>query len=511
MKRSLKVNLLANFGGRGVTVLTSVIFVPLYIHYLGAEAYGLIGVYTTIYGMLTIFDMGLSATLNREFAHLSTHREKAQEQRDLLRSLEIIYWALALIIGATILAGSPLIAHNWINPGALPVSTVATAIALIGFVIVFQFPFALYQGGMMGLQEHVLLNVIVSCMSTVRAIGAIGVLAWASASIEAYFIWQCLCSLIQTLVLWWILWRKLPSHCEPPRFSRARLQSVWHFAAGMTGIAIASIILKNLDKLLLSKVLTLEEFGYYMVGAMVATSISTIVAPLFSTAFPRFSELLAADRIEDVKHLYHLLCQFSTCVVVPVVAVIALFSPNVMLIWSQNVTLVDRTNIYVSLLVIGTGMNAVLQVPYALQLAYGATGIAFYQAIVSTILYIPLLLVLVFYFGAIGGAWTWIILTSGYMLITPHIMHRRILKKEKWSWYFSDLALPTLSIIFATGGIWFIVPIERYPFLSQALVLAVTYCVSVFCGVMCAPQLRAIAYKRWRAVRVGARLESKFP
>ena len=42
---TLKQNVVANYLGGAWTILMGVAFVPVYIHFLGVEAYGLIGVY----------------------------------------------------------------------------------------------------------------------------------------------------------------------------------------------------------------------------------------------------------------------------------------------------------------------------------------------------------------------------------------------------------------------------------------------------------------------------------
>lgn len=41
----LKRNLIANYLGQGWTALMGLAFIPLYIRYLGIEAYGLIGLF----------------------------------------------------------------------------------------------------------------------------------------------------------------------------------------------------------------------------------------------------------------------------------------------------------------------------------------------------------------------------------------------------------------------------------------------------------------------------------
>ena len=73
-------------------------FIPVYIQYLGVEAYGLIGFYAVMQAWLTLFDMGITQTLNREMARFSAGAHTPQSIHDLLRSLEVISVFLAVVI-----------------------------------------------------------------------------------------------------------------------------------------------------------------------------------------------------------------------------------------------------------------------------------------------------------------------------------------------------------------------------------------------------------------------------
>ena len=80
----IKLNILANFAGKGWNALMLVALVPLYIRVLGIEAYGLIGFFTTLQAVFALLDLGLSTTLNRETARLSARADSAQERRSNL-------------------------------------------------------------------------------------------------------------------------------------------------------------------------------------------------------------------------------------------------------------------------------------------------------------------------------------------------------------------------------------------------------------------------------------------
>ena len=66
----------------------SLAFIPLYIKYLGIEAYGLIGLFAVLQAWLVLLDMGMSPTLSREMARFTGGHHSPQSIRDLLRTLE---------------------------------------------------------------------------------------------------------------------------------------------------------------------------------------------------------------------------------------------------------------------------------------------------------------------------------------------------------------------------------------------------------------------------------------
>ena len=289
----LKQNILANYLGNGWTAVMSLVFIPLYLHFLGIEAYGLVGMFVTLQAMFGLLDLGLGATLNRELARLNVQADKAGEMRQLLRTLEVIYWAVAALIGAVVLSLAPFLAHNWVHPEKLTPATVQQAFMIMGLALACQWPLAFYSGGLMGLQRQVSLNVINISTATLRGVGAVLLLWLVSPTIQAFFIWQVAVGALQTLAVGWWLWRILPAGGPPARFHPQVLRGVWRFAAGMSGIAVMSVILINLDKIILSKLLTLEMFGYYTLAGVAAASLYRFIYPIVTAIYPRFTQLVA--------------------------------------------------------------------------------------------------------------------------------------------------------------------------------------------------------------------------
>jgi O-antigen/teichoic acid export membrane protein len=447
----LKRNVIANYVGSLWIALMAVIFVPLYIRFMGIEAYGLVGFFATLLSVFAVLDMGLSSTLNRELARLTSDNGSERQMQNLVRTLAVIYWAVAVFLVIIVVALSTYISQRWVKAENLSPATVQQAVILMGIAIGLQWPVGFYSGGLMGLQRQVLLNIINVAIATLRGIGAILILWLISPTIQAYFLWQILVSGLQTLLLWGALWRGIPLTREKPGFQLSVLKGVWRFAAGMVGISILATLLTQTDKIILSRMLSLEMFGYYSLSGMVAMSLYRLIGPIFTGVYPRLTQLVAVNDKAALKTLYHSSCQVMSVMILSAAMVLAFFSKSILLVWTQNPVTADQTHVLVSLLVIGTALNGLMSLPYALQLAHGWTRLSFYVNLVSVLVLVPLIFFMTKHFGAIGAALVWVLLNTGYVLIDIQLMHRRILPDEKWHWYCQDVGLPLVCAVLIAG------------------------------------------------------------
>src|SRR5437879_13733621 len=94
---------------------------------------------------------------------------------DLLRTLEIISWLIGIAIGVTMAALAPAIAAYWLKPQQLSVETATQALAMVGIAIAFQWPRALYGGGLMGLQAQGAFHLVSSITGRVKHLDAVPV------------------------------------------------------------------------------------------------------------------------------------------------------------------------------------------------------------------------------------------------------------------------------------------------------------------------------------------------
>ncbi|MCS6776659.1 MAG: oligosaccharide flippase family protein [Chloroherpetonaceae bacterium] len=445
-------NVIANFAGRIWTALVNLAFIPLYVQYLGMEAYGLIGFHATMAAMFSLLDLGLSSTINREIARWAARPSDGQEVRNLVRTLETIYWVAALWIAVLVVALAPLIAGRWVDARDLPADTVAHAVRMMGLSIALQWPSALYAGGIEGLQHQVFLNGVQIAGLTLRNGGVVLALAWLSPTLTIFFGWTAAVNALMTLVLRESLWRMLPVTGRSALFDRGVVRRVWRFAGGMSGIAILSFILMQMDRLVLSKMLSLEQFGYYTLAVTVASTLLQVVRPFTSAFFPQLVQAAAVPGDRSLALLYHRSCQVVSVAVVPVAITLAVFSRELLLVWTGEERVASQVAQPLALLSVGYGLLALMNMPYLLQLASGWLQLAFWQNVLSVVVLLPLLLWAVRSYGATGAAMVWLLLNIGYVLIAVPLMHRRLLPGEAGEWYLHDTGAPICVALLVVLG-----------------------------------------------------------
>lgn len=436
------------------TALVSVAVIPYYLRYLGVDAYGLIGFFATAQAMFQILDLGLGPTINREVARCSA-QGRLSDARKLLHTLAVVYWGMGAAIAMFMAALAPVIATKWLESSSLPDDTIRRSVLLMGLVLGCRWPIALYTGALIGAQRIVALSTVSIAMVSVANVGAVGVLAFVDRSIEAFFVWQALAGFLHAVVMRWAAWNAV-GRAKDLRFDVAALRSIWRFSAGMTGVAITGVLFSQLDKIVLSKVLDLADFGRYMLAVTVAGVLQVLViTPTFNVVFPKFSALVESHRTDELRSLYRLSTRLLCTVLCPAAMLLALSAQDLVSLWTGNPALAAHAAPLIALLVTGSALHGAMHLPYALQLAYGAVRLPLQINSILMVILLPLIIVLAGTFGAIGAAFAWLTLHSLYLLLGTWLTHRQLLSGLGRDWLLRDIGIPLgASVIAGLLGVW---------------------------------------------------------
>lgn len=500
--------LLISIFSRGWAAALALLAVPLYLRFIGVEAYGVVGIFTSFSILVGFLDLGLGATLTRELAKVSARTGTLADGRDVVRTFELAYSFIALFVGLLVIVCSVPVAQHWVQARELDHSDIAQALALAGVALTCQWPTNLYSAGLAGVHKQAQLGIATMAFATFRVAFTLAALWW-KPSLESFFWAQIVSMLLQTLGIRWLLWRALVLVKHRPRARMSIIRSSFHFAGGMTGIAITSIILTQTDKVILSKVLNLVDFGIYVVAGTLATGLYMLISPIFSVMYPRFSSLVHAGDTPKLIELFHTSSQAMAALVVPVAMVVAIFAHEVLHVWTGDAGLSQQGAWILALLIVGNACNGLMNMPYALQLASGWTKLAFWVNVGAIAVLVPVIWWAALSFGAVGGAAVWALLNLSYVILTPQIMHRRLLPREKIAWYGAGVVLPFLvcaTVLLVLRQI----PLENMSRLSVGMTLLIYWAFAATATLMLLPRLRkrVTPWLLTRLIQLGSRKKS---
>jgi len=443
----VKLNASANVLGVVYTSVVSLVVLPLYLSYLGAEAYGLVGIFTLMQAWMQVLDLGLSPTLARQVAVARGKEGGFKEFITVLRNFEIIFFAISVCVVILIAAYSNWISESWINATVLNSEILSYCISIMGLLLGLRLFSSLYRSGLNGIEDQVRLNVIGAIVVSFKFFGALLLLAFFSNDIEHFFEYQLIIGLFEVVILMSRFYAVAPikNLGYGLRFNMSSMQTIMPFASSVAYSAAIWILITQVDKLILSSVLTLAEFGYFSIVVLIAGAILALTAPIMQAVLPRMTALFSKGELIEMYLLYRKSSQIVAVLAVPITIIIALYSKQILFAWTGEQELAIWGAQTLSWFVMGYGLLALSAFQYYLQNAFGDLRLHVIGSTISAIVQIPLIYYAAINFGAEGVGITWFAIRLVWFLWWMPIVHHKFMPGEHLSWLFRDI-LPIIII-----------------------------------------------------------------
>lgn len=441
-RTSVGRNVSANFIAKILGAAINLACVPIYVSVLGIAGYGIVGIWATLETMANLLDLGLSATLTRELAVAAARPASLDSSRNLLRTVESIYWIIGILIGLSVVGAAPALAGHWFHTGKLSSQIMRRALVAIGILLACRWPISLYLGGLNGLERQVSLAYVNTGFALARNIGAVLALVFYSSTVLTFFAAQIVVNMAYTGLLGWLLWRALPYAGNRASIRLASIRRIWRFAGGSGAIAVAGFATLDIGPVIVSKLVTIEQFGYYSLGWRVASVVYIGSMAVGTAAFPALSRLVAQGDQSRLSATYHTLCQLQSVLVLPVTAVLLVYGKQAIFAWTGDAVLAAKIYPLSSLLATGAALQCLVVAPFALQIAHGWTSLALYTNLLAAAINIPALFWLVSEYGIFGAGVAWLIVAAMLFSLEIPLMHRRLLSNEQVYFYVADVLGP---------------------------------------------------------------------
>ena len=441
--KKLGINTISNIAARLWSMISIVIFVPAYIAVLGEEAYGIVSFFVTLQTSLNILGLGLAYTLRREFAVGDDSDETLNKKYKLLKSVEIIYSVIAIVIMLICFIFADYIANEWLIIDTLDLKVVSQVLTLMGISIGVQLVANLYVGCLFGLSHQLISNVYTILWSLLKSLGALIIIVYIKPSLILFYSYHIIIDVIYLIVLRVTLAAKLDwknrEKWTPKDFNNISL--IWHFALGIMAISIIALINRQLDVIIISNNLSVTDLGAYNV-AITLGSVTAVIPSSFSMAiFPKFTNK-ATSNDKDIERLFIKTNRYVSVILSALSAFLSVFALQLILLWTKSEIYTGILGSTAFFVVLALAVIEYQEIPYILALAFGNTKLNVWVGS----LFIPLVAISTYMaiikYGLLGAGVVYLVMMSLETLIYLFLVYKTHTSVNPLSTLITHLILP---------------------------------------------------------------------
>ena len=498
---SFKRNILANYVSQIYVTLIGIAMLPLYVKYMGGEAYGLVGFFAMLQAWFNLLDMGLTPTMARETARFRGGATDALSYRRLVRALEGVFLTVALVGGTAMFYASGFIAHDWLKASQLSLAEVQVAVQLMAIIIAMRWMCGLYRGAISGSERLVWLSGFNSMIGTLRFVGVLPVLIFVGVTPTLFFSFQFGVACIELIGLLFYAYRLLPNIPTEKRlpWEWSPLKPILKFSLTIAFTSSVWVLVTQTDKLVLSKILPLAEYGYFTLAVLVASGVMVISGPISSAVMPRMAKLEAEGDHAGLIHVYRQATQLVSVIAGAASITLALYAEPLLWAWTGDRALAHQAAPVLALYAIGNGILAVAAFPYYLQYAKGDLRLHLIGNAVFVVLLVPAIIWASSQYGAVGAGCVWLGMNLLSFIAWLPLVHRKFEPGLNFKWYFQDILLIFLAAGLASYCFSILLPQNR----NRGMQLGEVVIVGIFvllAGASASSEMRAVV-KDWFARR----------
>ncbi len=472
--------------------LIGVLLMPVYLRYLGGEAFGLVGFSLMLQAWIQLLDFGISPVLAREMSRYRAGSVSQSEISTKLNALEMAMGGAGIVVALLLTASSDWIASSWLSVNGIAKGELATCVALIGLSGVLSWLSGMYRSCLSGLERQMLFNGLNIALATIRYVGVVPMLIYVSDSPVHFFAYQAGVGVL-SVGFFSSAVRRCVTHRASFQWHKAELFSMLPMVWNMAFLTIAWVAITQIDKLVLSGLLPLKDYGYFMLATMAAGGVMILIPALNQVLLPRLTIL--AERKDDVQlvMLYRLSMQIFVVAFFALGGGVAFFAEPILLGWVGSPDVAADAAPILFWYALANSVTGVLVLPFMLQFAKGQLRLQVISNAVMLATFVPALVVAAVLWGAVGtGSMQFLGNLLFFSLWIP-VVHRKLLPALSWSCMVRDAWVPgavVLLSLFAFAKLF-------VPFLtdmtSSVLLIGTAFILAVVLGVASGDLARSYA------------------
>lgn len=450
---STKKNIVSSYASQLYSAGIGIFIFPFYIKYMGAESYGLVGFFTMLQAWFALLDLGLTPTIARETARYHGGSMQALRYRQLFRALSTIFVSIAVIGGMALWLLAETIAYKWLQVETLSINMVVVAVQIMAASVPLRWLSGLYRGVITGSERLVWLSGFNAIIATLR-FPAVFITMWQYGFTPTVFFWHQLAVAIVEVLGLYLMSNKLKpdvTKSDIIGWSIHPVKPVLKFALTIAFTSSVWVLVTQTDKLILSGILPLAEYGFFTLAVLVANGIMILSAPVSTVIMPRMTRLHAEGKHDEMIQVYRNATQLVSVVAGSASLTIAFFAEELLYAWTGDKEIASNAAPILTLYALGNGVLAVSAFPYYLQYALGNLRYHLIGNLVTVITLIPTIIWAASEHGGVGAGWAWLGINSLYLILWVGYVHHKLQSGLHVDWLSKDILgiyAPVILLLF---------------------------------------------------------------
>ena len=404
--------------------LAGIVIIPIYIKHFGAEIYGLIAFMLTLQMLMSLFDVGFSASLSRETSRFRAGASEPRFFHSFLSIVLTVFLAAGALIAVVIFLSASYMATEWLEVDELDIALVIYLLKITAGIIALRWLAIYFRSVLFGYEDIIWLAKFTTLVATLRFLAVVPLIMFWQIDVEIYFYHQLVVQLLELAVL---VFRKRRIIPQPGKINRmsvfdSAFKAPIKFTLAAGGATILWLLISQSDKFFASTFLSLADYGYFHVAVMAAGMITLITAPLIQVMQPRVTTLLATGDLDSAVTIVKGLFDLMTVIAFSTVLIVFVFGFSLLTAWYGAEGFAERTFDVFFVYSIATAILAINSCSYIIDYAAGKIKVRNYFSLVMLFLLSIAYPVAFHYFSAIGAAVCWLIINILYFFIAQPVL-----------------------------------------------------------------------------------------
>ena len=399
---SLFSNVLLSVGSRVALGLIGLVTIPVLVHRLGPAAFGVYVVSISLTGLISIFDLGLTAALVNQLARARAAADTRQIQAVVATAMSM-FLILGGLFAAVLAISAPVISTGLLHLRGGLAGPATTALRLSAVGLGLGIWLSALDAIPVALERYDIVAARVSAISVASA--AAGLLyVLRGGGLVGLIAINVLATAVGVLIFYRVATVLLPEARFLPGASLDAFRSQLRFGAFKFAGTISAAAVFRFDQIAIAAILGITASGFYAVPSVLLTRLLSLLATVSAPIFPRVSSMNSTP--DTLAGLYISANRLMVLVAFPAAAVLIAAPTVVIGAWiggSQGAAVAQAVAPATRWLMLAFAIQSVAAVPAVFCEATGRPWINNSFAVASLALHIPLILLLVPRLGLEGA------------------------------------------------------------------------------------------------------------